>query len=334
MSVREVHMPGGKGAMDPKNMKPQDSAIDWEKKAAEMESRSKYALAAKELETLENPPPPNASDAGVKIKGDIDIGHIDLMEQSRNAQTKMEEIQKRYEEQITGLSAQSESDRDKITELRLQMMQSQFNVQLEALTARLTAGQGNQPSFGQQLEMIKAQAGLLGLQSVPASVTDASLQLQILKMNNDSAREDREFQWKLKQYDLEREMRLQEVKENNSVAMEQVKVERERNNMLASGFEAIGAAIARGIIDAGQSRVSDQPQSPAGPPREFRIEAGVGQQGEVNCPGCGNPVAVLADTQSAVCATCGARLPVTRIAANRTPPQNNQLAPEEAERAG
>jgi hypothetical protein len=90
-------------------------------------------------------------------------------------------------------------------------------------------------------------------------------------------------------------------------------MEKERNNMIASFPEMLGQSIARGLMSGdvpatAAPKMSNQPrQQPV-----QAIEAGVGDSGEVNCPTCGNIIAIAPDTVEGVCAGCGLRIPIKR----------------------
>lgn len=330
MAVREVHMPGSKTTIDPKTMKPQDPAIDWEKKANEMEARQKYALAAKELKTLESPPPPaTPADSGIKVKGEINLGEFDMTQQLRDAQAKMEEVQKKYEDQISSLSQESDHYRDQVNEIRMAKMEEMFRLQLDTVLKRM-ADNGNRGSVLDEINRIKETASVLGLAPVPPAVTDASLQLQILKMNNDNAREAREFEWKMKQDEWMREAKLKEIEQNGMINMEKIKQEREKLNMLATIPEQFGMAFARGLLagNAPENPVANQPNQkpqpqarPVTQPGQQQsagkaIEAGEGESGEIECEQCHEAIMIGPESTEAVCPGCSARYPVRRRVAS------------------
>ncbi len=332
-ALEETFIPGRKGGSTGPTGIIQKDAKDanyWEQKAREAKAEKEYKVEQKEIERIEKGGNKETEPA-FKVTGAVNLGNFDLQEQQRQMEARMKEIEAKYEQQIGALSEKSDNYREELHKAQIAMLSDQFNLQMKYLTEQIARGANTkQPSFIEQMDAARSMAEKLGYQPVNPAIQDASLQLQILKMNNDNAREAREFEWKMKQYDLERDARIQEIKDNNLVAMEKVKLERERNNMLASLPETIGGAIARGLLDSGNpGSVSRQPQRQAGPPKQYRVEAGIGQQGEIGCPNCQTMVAILPDTEVAICASCGAHLPVIRTA----PPQQ-ELAPEEAERAG
>jgi len=343
MALEEVFTPPRKAGstIDPKSVSQKDvrDANYWEQKAREAKAEKEAKLELKEIERIEKGDRDKPPESPFKVTGAVNLGNFDLQEQSRAMETKMKEIEEKYENQIGAISEKSDHYRDELHKAQIQMLSDQFQLQLGFLTKQIAAGQSRQPSFEEQMEKVKNLATQLGFQ--PMSTVgkgNPELEIRMLELQHAEAARQRDFEWKLKQYDLEREQRLEEAKIKREVEMERIKAERERNNMLATLPDTIGGALARGLLDAGSNNnaISRRPQQP----RQYRIEASLGQQGEVPCPNCQTPVAILPETEVAVCAGCGARMPITRTPQEipkSTPPGQpfeQQLSPEEAERAG
>ncbi|MDD5060772.1 MAG: hypothetical protein PHN44_00630 [Candidatus Marinimicrobia bacterium] len=333
----EVFVPGIKSKTDPKEAVPKSPGL-WEEKAKEAEAQKKYELARQELNEIKNPNPKTVAEPAFQVTGRVNLGDFDMQAQQKETQVRMKEIEEKYENQVAQINQQADNYREQVHQLQIKMIQDQFALQLENLSKQIGSGVSQkQPSFIEQMAQIQELSKVLGYEKPMPGIQDANLQIQMMKMQNDAAREAREFEWKMKQYDLEREMRLQEIREKSIIDLERVKLERDRNNMLASLPETIGGAIARGLLDSGNGAgnvVSNRPapSQKTNSQKPYRVEAGEGQGGELPCPGCGAPIAILPTTEVAVCAKCGTRLPVVRVPVSQQAGQ--ELSEEEAERAG
>lgn len=332
MSIQgNAFMPKMKRVFDPKE-EARNPAVDWEEKAAQVEAQKRYELAQRELHDLKAPAaPPVVPESPFKITGGINLGNYDLQQQSREAAARVKEIEDKYEQRMAELADQGDHYRDELNNLRLEKMQEMFNAQIQSLSSQLQSG-GNRLDLAGQISQIKEMAGMLGFQTATPAITDSNLQLQMLKMQNDAAREEREFQWKMRQDEWSREQKKEELKISGIVATEKIKAERERNQMLASFPETLGMAIARGLTSgslgsaapappapvpeprvAAPAPPSSPPAPPASQPAGQHIEAGVGEAGETSCPACGGIIAIAPNTTTAVCASCGAQIPVKRM---------------------
>jgi hypothetical protein len=332
MAVREVYMPSVKQSMDPSKMGPAGPTVNWKEKAAEMEAQKKYELERRELADIRGRPA-GAPEPAFKVSGEVNLGKFDVQEQQRQTEARLKEVEEKYEEQLAAISQQSETYREQMTNIRFEMMQKQMQIQIDALMAKLAAGQ-NTRTLKDELADIRENAALLGLSQAPAAVTDASLQLQILQMNLDAKREEREFNWRMEQDKFAREAKIEEIKANQNVQLEKLKLERDKNAMLANAPELFGMALARGLASgdlpvappspppravshasppAGTvESVAARSMAEQGPPKA--IEAGEGEAGEVACSECGGVIAISPDTTDAVCSGCGQSFPVRRVA--------------------
>ncbi len=336
--IGEVFIPKNTNKADTKAIQPKHSSSPdpeyWTKKAEELEAQAKYKLAEKQLENLTNPPQHKEQEPAFKITGGVNLGNFDLQAQQQETQKRMKELEEKYEGQIAQIGQQSENYRDQVTNLRIQMLQEQFKVQVDGLAKQLTVG-ATQPSLVDQLNRAKEMATALGYHPVAPGAQDVNTQIQLLKIQNDAAREEREFQWKMKQDEWARLREDKKVDTDAAVALERVKVDKERNTLFSGALDQVGQAIARGFMDSGSpSGISERPAvQEMKRDNSFHIEAGEGESGEAKCPKCSNPIGIGPTTKLAVCPSCNTKMPVARVAA--APVQSGpELSPEERDKDG
>lgn len=111
-------------------------------------------------------------------------------------------------------------------------------------------------------------------------------------------------------------LKLQGEKETSAA---QIKVAEERNALFEGAIKRFGGAIAEAIgkgaagIGQGAARGTTGISSKKG-----HLEAALGEEGEVDCPGCGNPVFIAPDATQAQC-ECGVVIDIKRQAGKVEP---------------
>ena len=127
-------------------------------------------------------------------------------------------------------------------------------------------------------------------------------ELAITKLNAEIAAGNRDFQLKMKQWEMERE-------DKQAIAGAELAVKKEGNQLLADVVEKLAhiitAAAGGAVAGAGASAIASQV-----------IEAGVGEAGETECPvpGCHTVIPIQEADTGAVCAGCGTQYTIERVA--------------------
>ena len=99
----------------------------------------------------------------------------------------------------------------------------------------------------------------------------------------------------------------------NQARMAEIAAEKDKRSMFASPFESLGMAIAKGLLDS-NGGISAEGRAPTKRKRSgHRLEVGEGESGVTECPECGEPVAIAPTARSAVCSSCDATFPITRV---------------------
>ena len=132
---------------------------------------------------------------------------------------------------------------------------------------------------------------------------DQHLQITLENMKDDRQRKDQEFQFNIKKYDSEVEMRRQEI-------AGKLAVEREKSQMIANAIEMIGRAGGKAVLDGIRGAPQETGRVSG---RITGIELPEGAGAEFPCPNCNSPMAVGPTSTLANCVGCKSQFPITRI---------------------
>lgn len=84
------------------------------------------------------------------------------------------------------------------------------------------------------------------------------------------------------------------------------KVRERRKKEITDKFpELIGKVFASGIAKGQKGKEEKSPK--------HHIEAGQGEDGEVDCPNCGQLISIGSKAKNAICANCGIKIPIRRM---------------------
>ncbi|GAH62284.1 unnamed protein product, partial [marine sediment metagenome] len=259
----------------------------------------------------------------LKVTGSVDLGKFNYQEMLQQQQQDLKNLKKEADEQAATQAAVSNELREKLHDKEMEVLKTSFGAQMGVLTKMIetNASRGN---FMEQYSTVIETAKALGY-SQPQMAGDLSSQVELKKMEfnqamelkkmaRDERRADREFQRQLNRDADERERRLnRDVDEREDKKDERLQQLR-RDDMIAKTPQYIGGAIAQGLL-ANQSkggRVTEEASPEAKAPRGKQakhVETGWGESGEVECPGCNQPIAIGQTARTAVCANCGERVP-------------------------
>jgi hypothetical protein len=191
-----------------------------------------------------------------------------------------------------------------------------------------TSGTG-QKGLVEQFQEIKALVKEMGL-SNPAGAQDATIQLEITRLQMQDAREARAFQKQMRDSDREWDLKLQQLASDNNFRKEELAIKKQQGDMFANLPKLLGSAIGQGFAARAEALAGAGAASGAiaGQPAKVNtIVAGEGEAGEVECPDCHTLIGVAPTTKSTICAGCGIqymikREPRSEPAPSPTPPKN------------
>ena len=329
MAVEDVFNPANRTETDPRMQKEKasEAAVDatyWEGKAKAAAAKREYEeeqRRARQAEAAEG----SAPEPPFTVKGSVNLGDFNLQEQSKQLQINIDKIQADARAQIDALNQKSENYRDELHKAQITMVENSMKAQIDYLARMIEQGQNKKtPGLMDQIDQISKIAGVLGY-AKPEAGGDmpASLRLQILKMEVDAKQAERQFEWDKMESERTWQLSLKKMEHEAALRQAEIANEEKKRNMFISPFESIGSAIARGLLDNGGRMGQGAPQpaaQPAGPATKrkkslHRLQANTGDAGEIECPECGEKVAIAPTARTAVCASCEAQFSIDRLAA-------------------
>jgi len=312
MAVKDVFRPDATNPTDPR--KPNEEGGDyWEKRKKEVRARREVLEEEKAMETINNPPA--QPEAPFQIKGSVDLGHIDVQQHERELKETIATIQNDAQDQIKALNEKNEHYREEVQKVQLAMVENTLRAQIESMQKMIQDGlaKPKDPGITERLSEITQIAGVLGYRRPDADAAlPAEIKLQMLKMEMEEKHSQRTFEWDKMMSERNWQLQIKQLEQTAASQNAQIQIEREKRGMWASPFESIGTAIARGLIDSGGAvpKVASQPKRKRS---GHRLQAGEEDSGVVNCPECGEPIAIAPKARSAVCPSCEETIAIDRI---------------------
>lgn len=299
----------------------------WDEKGKEARSKREYeeeernARLARKAEA-DGPPEP-----AFQVKGSVNLGDINLQKNAEELRNTIADIQKDSREREDKLTSSNADYRDKVAEIRSQMIESTLKAQIDNLTKTITQTQNPNSNLAitDRIAEITQIAGMLGYTKPdPASVAEqmpASLQLQMLKMEMEEKGRTRQFEWDKIESQRNWEIQIKKLELESQGRRDEITLAREKRSSIISPFESIGAAIARGWGDMGKGggeetagpKVRERASPKKGKGKVHPLQAGMNDSGTIECPECQEPIAIAPKSKSAFCPSCEATLEIHRI---------------------
>ncbi len=321
MAVEEVYVPPKTSTSDPKKAVPSPGTdpIYWRGKADEAKARLDYVEAQKTIERISDPEPPQ--EPPFKIKGEVNLGTIDFQQQAREAQEKADRIVEEQRKETERLRQRNEELQSDKTKLEIQSLQNVFDSKFEVLRRDIQTNNVKPKSFLEQYEeLTELNKRITTLVPSTGLNTQNPLQLEVLRLQADMAREERNFRREMRNDEKKWNMDMARLQEERAGRLEQLQVEKDKNAMWGNSFKMLGAAIASGIMDNAaaselETGIAARPPEPRPQPatgKAIRVEADPGEAGEFPCPNCKQMIAVGPTTTQAKCIACGTTAFITR----------------------
>ncbi len=243
---------------------------------------------------------------GFKITGGLDMGHIDLAQERKEASDELKRLKQEADESARATGQENQKLRDRIHEQEMKVITTSFEGAIGAMRQQMES----KGDLASQISGIKALAKEFGMAQPDPGISDPALQIQVIQLEHAEAQRDREFTWQMQKDREAREDRKEEHKAEMAVKQQEVVREAKRDEMFANAPAMLGDAIGAGIMARAENKSSDV----SGKPKTGKhIEAPVGEGGEADCSVCGQPVSVGPTARIAVCANCQTRFPIDRI---------------------
>lgn len=332
MAVKDVFRPGATNPTDPKNVKgkgeedPLEAAQKFTKQMAAssiIESevvKSKASATKAQAEADEAKAKAERARSGesgvkespLKVTGEMSFGKINYQEMLQQQMAERDKLREQAEESAGRTQKDNDDLRERLHASEMQVLKTSFEAQMQVLTKMIEAS-ASRGSFMEQYNAALEMAKTLGF-SQPQIAGDLSTQIELKKMEFNQAAELRKMARDEKRADRDFQRQLNvDAEERESRKTERARQDR-RDDMVAKAPQMIGGAIAQGLLanqGKGRGVAEEAPPEPK-TPRGRHVEAGWGESGEVECPGCNQPVAIGPTARAAVCANCGERVPIRR----------------------
>lgn len=312
----------------------EESESYYEKQVRETRAKKELKEAERELKNVENPP--EQAEPAFQVRGHIEI---DPAKEAREAREREEKVRvkadaekKERDEKIQILATERDAKTAELAETKMsaamEKMSTQFNGALEVMNKTLEeVKRGADPStlVGQFQALKKASEEMGSLRG--GSQIDPSIQLEITKLEMENARAEREFKAKMEQDRRDWDLKFEALHDDKlfkraTLAQEAKKEERSRefwDNLPKTLGGAMGAGILAkqgkggGVAQAQGPTQEPTEEAPSEPQAGRFAEAGWGESGEVECPGCSQPIAIGPTARTAICANCNEKLSIRRI---------------------
>lgn len=267
----------------------------------------------------------------VKVTGSVDLGHFNYQDILHQQQQDLKDLKKEADEQAGRQAVVSVELREKLHEKEMEVLKTSFGAQMQVLTKMIETN-SSKGNFMEQYSAVVETAKTLGL-SHPEAAGDLHTQIELKKMEFNQAielkkmareekRADREFQRQLNRDADDRDHQLNKYADDREEKKDERARQTRRDDMIAKTPQYIGGAIAQGLLaseEKGQmvteeASLETPAETEAAKGKKGRhIDAGWGETGEVECPGCSQPLAIGPTATVALCANCGQRVPIKRV---------------------
>ncbi len=205
------------------------------------------------------------------------------------------------QDEATKAREQASTLQGALADERFQRLQDSFKLQVDDLRKMLD-DKKDEKSIADKLAEIKETATTIGwgpeqhgTQQIPGDIQiqlqkmSNDMQLRLAEMNADQSRRDKEWQLTVKQWEDEKELKRAEMNLRATA-------EAERTELMRSGLGTMGKVIGQSFMEEGG--VSAQV-------KQFSVEASVGEEGDVPCPGCEASIFLPPDANEVICPSCG-----------------------------
>jgi hypothetical protein len=281
---------------------------EHETKMAELERKRKEAAAntSKLEDKADNP---------FQVKGQINVGNIDLQQEREETRRQATEAQAAMAEQMERQRQENALLREQLSEQRLETVKNTLLTQLNQQNKQLTDlinSQANRTSIVDQIKAMKATANELGLVDGNAG-SGAAVQVELKRLEFEL--EDRRHQHTIEIERLhdERAYKTRQLEIEEKKIEAEIEEKRKSREQLAQAPIMIGQVLAKAMMSGGE------PANVISSAAAGHIEAPEGEAGELECPGCKETMSFGPTQKLAVCPGCSSRFTVTRFKSGSQP---------------
>ncbi len=251
-----------------------------------------------------------------KVSGKVDLGTFNYQDLLAKQTLDMKDLKKEADQQAASQAAVSDDLRERLHGKEMEVLTTSFAAQMQALT-EMVKSNASRGSFMDQYNGVMEMAKTIGF-SQPQLAGDVTQQMAMEKMKFDQNLELKRMAREEKRSDREFQRQLNVDAEEREAKKGERAQQAKRDDMFARAPKVIGETIAQGMLanernGGGVSeQASPEPKAPRGKPGPH-FEAGWGESGEGECPGCNQPIGIGPTAKTAVCTNCDESVPITRV---------------------
>jgi len=310
--VEDVHFGKRTSAMDPGKIGSDKEQDYWKKQAEQARARREYMEETRDIARLNEPP--QAPEPPFKVTGEVSLVKFDLQEEQRAARETAERDRKESNARIETLTREKDEAEKKTLELRMAVMQTQIEEKMSLLAQAMAGGSTSKIDERiAEIELLASKLGFVKAEAGPAEHTDLQTRLAVLRVEAEIKREDRQFQRLMKKDEREWQIELKRLEAQSEEARNKLAAERERSSMIANMPAVLGSAFAKGLMDRPEGESMSVSDQAAPRTKNYKIEAGQGEAGEIDCQGCGSPIGIGETARTAECVKCHSRYSISRV---------------------
>jgi hypothetical protein len=300
---------------------PENQAADIKKKTEALQATHDYATLADQLAN-----PQSVKEMQAKQIHDAEEARKAAEDRERTLRDE-EKVRIQQEKDAADQAAAEEKAKRETVEQQLRDQNTQMLLEkLNELKAQQKPWPEQLKEFLSYGEDLAVKLGFQKSTALQPKSEDPHIALELAKLELEGAREDRKFQLELEKSKREWDLQMLEFKRTGDLKQQELNLQEKRNAQIFSLPEVIGGAIAKGLIDREGAGVA----TPAArvPAPSYHIQAGAGEGGSFECPGCHGAIGVGPTTTQATCVQCNKTFPVVRgvsaVSAEPQPPQEEE----------
>lgn len=290
--------------------KQKSPADQFREKTDEAKAEAEYNQTREDIRN-----PPGVREMQAQQLADLLAGKNAAEERAREAEKTAREADQEARKEAEAAAAKARDDaqaaRDALHDQQMRMLSDKLD---ESIASR----QGFQAQFDEYFGFAEKMATQMGYQrpglTQPAS-ENPQIALEVVKLQIQNEQHQRDHERQMAQDKREWDIKLEEMRQNQNFQQQQINLDQQKAGMLAQLPEAIGGALLRGAVERGPRPVSQRTQTPA-PATEkkaYKIQVGVGEANEIECPNCQTGVAFGPTSVTARCVGCNEQFPIERI---------------------
>ncbi len=312
----------------------------WDEKGKEARSKREFEEEQRQAR-LANEREANPPESPFQVTGRVNLGDFDMQKNAEELRNTISSIQTESRAREDKLTSSNADYRDKIAEIRSQMIEATLKAQIDNLTKTIqqTQNPNSNVAITDRISEITSIAQMLGYSKPGPAAQEAGLpaniQLQMLAMEMTEKGRSRQFEWDKIESERNWQIALKKLELEAQGKNAEIQLQKDKRASLVNPLESIGAALARGFADMGggkggggggeetSPKIRKAPKGGGGG-KTFNMQASMSDSGTISCPECQEPMAIAPKAKSAFCPSCEAIIQIDRTA-DAAPPDRGLI---------